>query len=164
MIEVLPASLTDSSDILELWKGSARWIQSKGINQWHPDEFSLIMVEEMMEKDDLEFFLAKINGRAVGTLYISWSDPVLWGELDDSLSSGYIHRFAVSRDHMGEGIGRELLIWAENYIRSKGKHQIRLDCMADNERLNQYYIESGYTFIKRLHWENGWKINLYEKK
>ncbi|MEH7087148.1 hypothetical protein V7139_31275 [Neobacillus drentensis] len=28
------ATEDESQNILDLWKGSARWIQSKGINQW----------------------------------------------------------------------------------------------------------------------------------
>ncbi|MFD1135927.1 GNAT family N-acetyltransferase [Paenibacillus urinalis] len=164
MLEVLPARLTDGPEILELWTGAARWIQAKGINQWHPDEFNLAQTEQLIMDRELEFFVAKTDGIIIGTLYICWSDPVVWGELNDAASSGYIHRFAVKRSHLGQGVGRELLLWAEDYIRIKGKKQIRLDCMADNERLNQYYVTSGYIHKKLLHWDNGWKINLYEKE
>ncbi|MFD1129061.1 GNAT family N-acetyltransferase [Paenibacillus provencensis] len=164
MLEVFPARLSDSSEILDLWKGAASWIQAKGINQWHPDEFNLAMTEQLIMDRELELFVAKREGIIVGTLYICWSDPVVWGELDDSESSGYIHKFAVSRSHAGQGIGTELLLWAEDYIRSKGMKQIRLDCMAENDRLNQYYAATGYSHKKLLHWDNGWKINLYEKE
>jgi GNAT superfamily N-acetyltransferase len=88
---------------------------------------------------------------------------MVWEELDDH-DSGYIHRFAVSRNHLGLGIGHRLLDWAETYIRDHGKKRIRLDCMAENPRLNQYYSDRGYQHIRRLEWENGWKINLYEKR
>ncbi|MCY9698207.1 GNAT family N-acetyltransferase, partial [Paenibacillus alginolyticus] len=59
--------------------------------------------------------------------------------------------------------GQLLLKWAENYIKNKGRTRIRLDCMAENDRLNQYYLDSGFQHIRLLHWDNGWKINLYEK-
>ncbi|MCR8843304.1 GNAT family N-acetyltransferase [Paenibacillus sp. SC116] len=159
-IDVSPASIEESHEILKLLKGAASWIQSKGINQWHPDEIHLEHVHEFFH-NGCEFFLARMNAEIVGTLFICWSDPRVWEELDDE-RSGYIHKFAVGRDYVGLGIGRQLLGWAEQYIRDKGK-KIRLDCMAENHRLNQYYVESGYKYVKRLEWENGWKISLYEK-
>jgi hypothetical protein len=35
--------------------------------------------------------------------------------------------------------------------------------MAENMGLNQYYQDNGYRHIRFLKWDNGWKINLYEK-
>ncbi|SEL94262.1 Acetyltransferase (GNAT) family protein [Paenibacillus sp. cl141a] len=160
-IDVYQATEADSHIILDLWKGSARWIQSKGINQWNPSHFNINQVYECFN-NGIEFYLAQLNEEVVGTLYICWSNPVPWGELDNN-ESGYIHRFAVSRNHTGNGIGKQLLNWAEKYIKDKGKTFIRLDCMAENARLNQYYLEVGYKHIRFLNWSNGWKINLYEK-
>ncbi len=34
---------------------------------------------------------------------------------------------------------------------------IRLDCMADNLRLNQYYKDHGFNFIRRINGE-GWSV------
>ncbi|MEK4978153.1 GNAT family N-acetyltransferase [Bacillus sp. FSL K6-6540] len=160
-IDVQRAIEADSQIILDLWKDSARWIQSKCINQWNPDHFNINQVCECFN-NGFELFLARFNGEVVGTLYICWSDPILWEELDDK-DSRYIHRFAVSRIHTGNRIGKQLINWAEQYIRDKGKNQIRLDCMAENVRLNQYYLDIGYKHIRFLNWRNGWKINLYEK-
>ncbi|WP_270168650.1 GNAT family N-acetyltransferase [Paenibacillus sp. SYP-B4298] len=44
----------------------------------------------------------------------------LWQELDH-IESGYIHRFAVNRNYKGLGIGEQLIIWAEDFIRNNGK-------------------------------------------
>lgn len=160
-IDVQAATIEDSEAILALWQGSARWLQAKGINQWHPDYFRIEDVREHFRKGDA-FFMARCGDDIVGTLYVCWSDPVIWGELDND-DAGYIHRFAVSRAHQGSGVGEQLLRWAENYILGQGKNRIRLDCMADNERLNRYYVEHGYVHIRHLSWDNGWKMNLYEK-
>lgn len=35
--------------------------------------------------------------------------------------------------------------------------------MADNERLNRYYLDAGYTHIRRFDGD-GWSANLYEKQ
>ena len=53
--------------------------------------------------------------------------------------------------------------WAEDYIKNKGKAWLRLDCMADNPTLNEYYRNQG--FISRGRYEGrGWSANLYERE
>ncbi|GAA0133994.1 hypothetical protein YSY43_08340 [Paenibacillus sp. YSY-4.3] len=98
----------------------------------------------------------------VGTYILTWSDPFIWQELDNA-ESGYIHRFAVHREYRGLDIGKYLLESAEQQIRLKGKSWIRLDCMAENPRLNQYYRDYGFQYIRRIDGE-GWSANLYEKQ
>ena len=156
------AAMEDSGGVLRLLKGSASWLQSKGIRQWDPEYFTLERIQECFQ-DRSELYVAQINEEVVGTLLIWWSDPQVWEELDNT-DSGYIHRFAVSRNHLGLGIGQSLLQWAENYIRTAGKTLIRLDCMTDNLRLNQYYKDQGFELQRVKVWDNGWKSSLYEKR
>ncbi|WP_205127044.1 GNAT family N-acetyltransferase [Paenibacillus ginsengarvi] len=71
------------------------------------------------------------------------------GERDDG-EAGYVHRLVVARSYGGRGIGGELLDWAADYIRERGKRWLRLDCMADNERLNVYYRGAGLRYVGRV--------------
>ncbi|WP_230873622.1 GNAT family N-acetyltransferase [Paenibacillus woosongensis] len=112
--------------------------------------------------DGSDVYLAEWNNEIVGTYTLTWSDPLIWQELDN-LESGYIHRFAVNRKYRGLDIGKYLLKSAEQQIRIKGKKWIRLDCMAENPRLNQYYGDYGFQYIRRIDGE-GWSANLYEKQ
>jgi len=160
-IDVRKATIDESDVIFDLWIGSAKWLKSKGIDQWDPNLFEISQVRDCFEQG-YELFLARWNDEVVGTCMICWSDAI-WKELDHD-NAGYIHRFAVSRRHAGLGIGRQLLQWAEDYIKDQGKHTIRLDCMSDNPRLNQYYQACGYVYVREFRWDNGWRANLYEKK
>lgn len=160
-VRVRPATLADAATILELWQSSARWLLSKGIVQWRPEYFNRDSVVEFLTNGS-DAYVAEIDGVAVGTYVVTWSDPVIWEELDDG-QAGYIHRFAVNREYKGSGIGTYLIRSAEEQIRSKGKKHVRLDCMADNERLNRYYAELGFRFVRRLDMPGGWSANLYEK-
>jgi ribosomal protein S18 acetylase RimI-like enzyme len=63
----------------------------------------------------------------------------------------------------GLGLGNKLLDWAEKYIRDCGKSFFRLDCMADNEELNTFYIRAGFNYRGRVDGK-GWSANLYEKE
>jgi len=154
------ASVMDASAILILWQDAAKWLQAKGIDQWNPEGFTLERVIKYMNNGS-DIYLAQLIDEYVGTFTITWKDPFIWGELDNS-ESGYIHKLAVDRKFKGLGIGHKLLRLAEDEIRKKGKKFIRLDCMADNIKLNQYYRDYGYQYIDRTDGE-GWSANLYEK-
>jgi ribosomal protein S18 acetylase RimI-like enzyme len=159
-LKIRMATIEDAPTVLDLWQGAARWLQSKNINQWRPENFSLDKVHKYIAGSDV--YLAEMSREIVGTYLITWNDPFIWKELDNGLS-GYIHKFSVSRKQKGMGIGLRLLRSAEEQIRNNGKEYIRLDCMADNERLNRYYRDAGFKYIRRIDGE-GWSANLYEKK
>jgi ribosomal protein S18 acetylase RimI-like enzyme len=155
------ASLDEVPIVLDLWKSSGKWLQSEGIDQWNPDRFTLEDVLSYFNNGSI-IYLAELDNEIVGTYLITWSDPFIWKELDNT-EAGYIHRLAVYRRFKGTGIGLMLLKSAEKQIKLKGKNFIRLDCMADNVRLNQYYRDAGYEYIRRVD-GIGWSANLYEKK
>ncbi|MDQ0112369.1 GNAT family N-acetyltransferase [Paenibacillus harenae] len=151
----------DAAIILDLWQTSARWLLANGIKQWRPEHFHLEKVFKFMN-DGSNMYLAEMNGVAVGTYVITWADPNIWQELD-SKDAGYIHKFAVNRDYKGAGIGSYLIRCAEEQIRQSGRSLVRLDCMAANPRLNQYYLDLGFSYVRSIDGE-GWSANLYEKK
>lgn len=151
----------DAPRMLELWKRLGEWLRERGIDMWRPERFSLDEIQAFF-KDGADLYLAEMDGSLAGTYVIMWSDPSIWGE-SDSTAAGYIHRLAVDRRYRGRGIGSRLLRDAEDRIRQNGKTVARLDCMADNERLNRYYRDHGYQFVRRVD-AGSWSANLYEKR
>lgn len=158
---MLRADERDSMAVLDIWLDAANWMRAQGIDQWMPDRFNLSEVAACLTGGK-ELFLLKENGIAAGTFYIKWSDSLMW-EDGRAASAGYIHRLAVGRNHHGRGIGALMLDWAEQYIAESGKAMIRLDCMADNTRLNTYYSERGFQLVTRID-TRGWSANLFEKE
>jgi len=61
--------------------------------------------------------------------------------------AGYVHRLMVDRNSAKPGTGRLLLHAAERRIAAAGRALVRLDCLADNERLNAYYLNAGYRVV-----------------
>jgi hypothetical protein len=80
----------EAPTVLNLWQESARWLNSKEIYQWRPEYFNSEQVIEFMN-DGSEVYLAEMNHEVVGTYTLTWSDPLIWEELDNT-NSGYIHR------------------------------------------------------------------------
>ncbi|MHA0856565.1 GNAT family N-acetyltransferase [Paenibacillus sp. CMAA1364] len=146
------ATHDDAHDIMDILIGIARWLHSKGSNQW----------EGLLEGEDShdmmgsisrgEVYVFKEKEVCVGTVILKqqaspW-DEDLWGKHEEHLNDAvYLHRLAVSRDYNGKGLGEDILHWVEKDIQFKGKDRIRLDCIANNEHLNNYYPRHGYQYM-----------------
>jgi GNAT superfamily N-acetyltransferase len=159
-LDIIQATPQDVEAILSILAEAAQWIESKGIDQWRVDDFTVETILDYFK--GREIFLAVFEGVPIGTFAIQWSDGHIWKELDNE-ESGYLHRFAVKRAYSGKGIGVNLLNWAEQYIRSQDKRYFRLDCIAENARLNQFYQTAGFLLISRVN-VKGWNAALFEKE
>jgi ribosomal protein S18 acetylase RimI-like enzyme len=128
------------SQIAALREEARAWLADHGIEQWKiPYPPSLIV--QAIERG--EAYLAYLGKELVGTIRLQWSDEMLWGKTEDN--AGYVHNLVVSRKFAGQGIGREILKWAEETAAKAGKRFLRLDCAADNEKLCRYYQQAGFT-------------------
>ncbi|MBI9014817.1 MAG: GNAT family N-acetyltransferase [Clostridiales bacterium] len=161
-IEIRPADIHDLDNILTILDNAALWLHEIGItNQWTPGE---AFVDDGYFKNSIlqnYFFVALNKNEIVGAFLIRWSDEDLWGFNDDN--AGYIHHLVIDRNCSVKSLGSKLLSFAEDKIRDNGKRYIRLDCIENNQKLNQYYLERNYKFIKHCEYYDGTTGNLYEK-
>ena len=158
-LEIREAQIDDAQALQILYQQAARWIRdSKGIIQWSEAMFTKEYLEQFIR--DNEVFVAFMQGQLVGCFAIHWQYEEIWGEQYHD-HAGYVHRLTVSRKLKGQGMGSRLLAWAKVYMKNKGKEWLRLDCMADDPALNQYYLGQGLTKRGRFDGQ-GWSANLYE--
>ena len=73
---------------------------------------------------------------------MQWSDPTFWGERP--LDAGYLHKFAIKPEHYGEGIGKSMLRWAAERARRAGMKYLRLNCVAEDRGIRDYYEKAGF--------------------
>lgn len=158
-IAISKAQREDLQCVLDLWLEAAKWMLTQGIEQWKPNLFTMDSVQEQYK--NAELFVAKTNELVVGCFSVQWSDELIWQELNND-DAGYIHKLVVAREFKGHHIGAHLLACAEEYIKFAGKRSSRLDCKADNERLNAFYRDAGYRFVTKVEGRN-WNSSLYEK-
>lgn len=158
-IEVVPAKPADIEAVLSILEEAARWLASRGIDQWRLGSSPRDRVVNRIERG--EVYLAVIDGRPIGSLVLQWSDEETWGDVPED--AGYVHGLAIRRALAGRGLGRELLRWAENRAAAAGKEYLRLDCAAGNRALNGYYERAGFAFRG---WASvrGLEVSLYEKE
>ena len=157
-IEAVQARTPDLDTVLSILEGAARWLASRGIEQWGPGTFSRQRIVYRTERG--EVYLFRVDGRPVGTLVLQWSDEETWGGVADD--AGYVHGLAIRREWAGTGLGRALLKWAEERTSAAGGDYLRLDCAAENRALNAYYERAGFRPRGRAS-VFGLEVCLYEK-
>lgn len=159
------ATAEDETQIKSLILDTAAWLQSKGLSQWDAlleGEDSHNIAGAILRGEVFAFKSRQLNeliGAVILQLNPSAWDSNLWGEGDECHDSAiYLHRLAVSRSYGGKGLGGLILGWSEQGISFANKDRIRLDCVAHNEHLNQFYLKSGYEYMGI---KDGW--SKYEK-
>ena len=139
-VDIALAGPADLDDVLEVLNETARWLTSRGINQW-VDGFPRTLIAADISRG--EVYLARRERRAVGTFTLQWRDQLFWPGA--SGEAGYIHRIAVRRE--ARGLGLELLKMAERVTAASGRKLLRLDCFSGNDALCGYYERAG--FVRR---------------
>ena len=82
---------------------------------------------------------------AVGTLRFAWQDNELWND-EAGHEAGYVHTMAIRPILHGHKLGETLIDWAKTHVRSRNRQSLRLDCVATNLALRQYYERLGFRF------------------
>ncbi|WP_323379539.1 GNAT family N-acetyltransferase [Streptomyces durbertensis] len=153
--------------MVALRDGAARWQLARGIDQWKPGELGEDHFRRRLVEG--EVWLASLGeaGPVVGAWELWWEDPGAWGEQPPV--AGYVHRLMVDRELAPRGTGRLMLERAERRIAAAGRELCRLDCVAHNPRLREYYVAAGYTVVGEQSAKQGkdgksYAVTLLEKR
>ncbi|MEV4947387.1 GNAT family N-acetyltransferase [Streptomyces sp. NPDC053755] len=140
------ADATDLSTVVRLRDDAARWMLARGVTgQWRPGELGRDHFHRILRSG--EVWLAEVADRVVGAWELWWEDEDAWGPQPPT--AGYVHRLMVDHGSVPPGTGRQLLRAAERRVAEAGREWVRLDCLADNTRLNAYYRDAGYRAVGR---------------
>jgi GNAT superfamily N-acetyltransferase len=140
-VEITLAVPVDIDEVLDVLNEAARWLASRGINQWRVDGFPRELIADGISRG--EVYVARRDRRVAGTFTLQWNDDLFWpGAAEEA---GYIHRLAVRRDTRGLGI--ELLKFAERATAATGRKLLRLDCFSGNPALCSYYERAGFVRV-----------------
>lgn len=142
-LRIISARPDDLRRYIDLLEEVAEWLALRGVTQWRPGSFRLSM-DYYAESIRLGQVQLAFSGEAlVGTLRLLLREPIVWPEVveDDAV---YVHTLAVSRAWADQQLGRRLLDWAGDRASSLGRRCVRLDCVADNAFLRDYYTQAGF--------------------
>ncbi len=135
---VQPEELSAFSDVIQ---GVSRWFLERGQPMW---PLEMLTPEALrLAYPDGEFWLGSILGEAVATFVLLEHDPSFWPDIapDESV---FIHKIAVNRRFKGHALGVQVLDFARDQARSRGKQFLRLD--TDVRRVPVRALYEGYGF------------------
>lgn len=150
--------------VLELLKASAHELKSKGLNQWsywlNPPKERVDWIKSGILNN--EFYFVLNNDNMVMAMYrLLYEDELYWGKQNQK--AGYVHSLVVKKDFKGKGLGKQIMQQIESDLIAQGISLFRLDCVANNKGLCNYYESLGFNKVGEKQMPLSLN-NLYEKK
>lgn len=99
-------------------------------------------LSRILLREDQQFFVADLDGRAVGWVHVVFAEYV------DAEAHAAIAGLVVDQDHRRLGIGRALVDRAEIWARDRGCSIVRLTSSATRNAAHRFYENLGYANIK----------------
>lgn len=137
-IDIVIARQDDLPEVQRMLSAAVHRAAALGYRQWW-DPFPIDVIERSVLRG--ETYVAVENGSVLGTIALSWEDPLFWGEQPPD--AGYVHRLCTNLE-VAPGFGVEMLTWADRTVTNKGRDWLRLDTPASNVRLRAYYESLGF--------------------
>ena len=140
---VRQAEHADVETVSGILTEAATWLEELGTPLWTLDE---LLPERIL--DDVckgLYFLAELDGHAVGTLRYQLEDELTWPDVPTD-ESAFVHRFAVRRQYAGGKVSTVLLEWAVGKTAALGRQYLRLDCEAARPKLRRVYERFGFRY------------------
>jgi ribosomal protein S18 acetylase RimI-like enzyme len=142
-LRIVCAGGSDLEGFIDLLEELAEWMHERGIDQWPRGRARNGRDYYKASIERGEVHLAFVGGEFAGGLRLLQRDSIVWPDIvdDDGL---YVYNLAVRRTFSGQGLGRDLLAWAEQQVTSAGRRYLRLDCVPGNMFLRRYYEDAGF--------------------
>ncbi|MGA2440800.1 MAG: GNAT family N-acetyltransferase [Tepidisphaeraceae bacterium] len=145
-LQVNRAAAADFDAVYAIIAEAAAWLQSRDISQWNwfLTDPGKDLIRHRIETAET-YLVLDPHAQPVATFTVQWDDEMIWGPRGKDGTAGYVHGLAVRRRAAGIGLGLQMLEWSSNLIAQESRRLIRLDCMAKNESLCNYYRRAGFT-------------------
>jgi len=139
-VSVRQAMAPDTESVSSILQEAANWLVSQDAALWKADELAPDKIRADVSAG--LFWLAVLNGQAVGCVRFQTEDELFWPDVPPG-ESAFIHRLAVRRKSAGGTISSALIDWAKEHAAELGKRYLRLDCEAATTKLCQVYERAG---------------------
>lgn len=151
-MEIKLSRSEDVPDIFKLYDEAIAYQKSVGGKQWKGFETSLIE-DEISEK---RHYLITEDNEVACTFVLAFEDELIWKEANFD-AAVYIHRVAVNPEFRGKSYVKIIIDWLKQKATALGIDFIRLDTESGNERINNYYLRCGFTYIglTTVEWQQG---------
>lgn len=148
-MNILPSTLEDINDISSLYDVATAYQKRVTTKSWKGFERALIE----KEINEARHFKVMEENELACTFVIDFKDPIIW-EDSEEVKAIYLHRIATHPNFRGRFYVKKIVEWSKALAQENGIGFIRMDTHSGNDRLNNYYIASGFTHkgIREIKW------------
>ncbi|MGX4690882.1 GNAT family N-acetyltransferase [Streptomyces sp. JNUCC 63] len=147
-MRITSATPADLDQLLSFRKEAAEWISKLGSDQWsrpYPADRLLATIEVGT------VFMLRDGGCTTVTITLTpEAEEGLWSAEELSEPSMFVNKLTVSRDYAGQNLGGRLLDWAGDRAYRVGAKWLRLDAWTTNDRLQRYYLDQGFQYVRTV--------------
>ena len=150
------ANKTDLDNIMLMYKSCVKGMLANDIDQWdatYPN--SEVIMQDIKAKT---YFVAEENSIIIGGINIDQNQDKTYLAMDWQDKTNQflvVHRLGVKEESWKKGIGKKLMIFAENLVVEKGLKSIRLDTYSGNPKAMEFYINLGYQQLGHIYLKEG---------
>jgi len=98
-------------------------------------------------------FVAFIDDRLLGTITYHPKGMARGSPWYNRPEVGKASQMAVEPEYQGQGIGRRLMDYVEEFARADGAQELAMDTAETAHHLIEWYARRGYRFIEHCQWE-----------
>lgn len=141
-MKFIQSTHNDIDSIFELYDKATAYQGEVGILKWQG--FERNMVEKTIDAG-LQWQIV-VDDEITCVFTLTLSDPLIWEEknVDPAV---YIHRIATNPKFRGQHFVKHIVTWVKQYAIENGKMFVRMDTGSGNDRLNNYYVSCGFTYL-----------------
>jgi GNAT superfamily N-acetyltransferase len=155
------AGPADLDEVMALLNGRMRWLHERGNEQWNTGrDFEATIIDSIDRRDT---WLLRDGDAFIGTLTLTpEGDPDFWTPEELRNPALYVGKMASAVLRRGKGLGRVLLLWAQDWAARSGFDLLRWDVWRTNDKLQDYYKSIGGQYIRTVHPGHRWSGALFQ--
>lgn len=132
----------DIDEVFDLYKMASDFKKTVSGVQW--PEFDRNMIQTEISEN--RHFKITTDRQIACVWSITFDDLPVWGE-QNADPAVYIHRIATNPDFRGQKFVEKIIEWAKQFAKDNHKLYIRMDTTAGNQRLIDYYVKCGFSYL-----------------
>lgn len=146
----------DIPQIFKLYDEAIAYQKSVNGNVWKG--FDVALVEQEISEN--RHYVITEDGAIACTFVLAFDDELIWKEANKD-KAVYVHRISVNPSFRGKGYVKIIINWLKQNAVDFDIDYIRLDTESGNERINQHYINCGFTYkgLTMPNWEEGMPLH-----
>ena len=146
------ATLDDIDQIWQLRLNTKKLLNDRGIDQWqYEDPNKKRFIQDIKNET---FFVYEKNKQVISMMYLQLEEEKTYefidGAWDKNMPYMTIHRLAVDKNYLGQGIAKDMLVFAKSFALDQNISYIRVDTHEKNRQAINLFISQEFQYRGKI--------------